>query len=80
MIGMLLGEMEVKEIQYVLKREMDEIIFDLEDHRIDRIVKNAMEERYKVLYSLFKRISTHRECIRYMRPRQKRNKNNFNNC
>lgn len=80
MIGMLLGEMEVKEIQYLLKREMDEIIFDLEDHRIDHIVKNAMEERYKVLYSLFKRISTNKECIRYMRPRQKGSKNNYKKC
>jgi 6-phosphogluconate dehydrogenase (decarboxylating) len=80
MIGMLLGEMEVKEIQYLLKREMDEIIFDLEDRHIDRIVKNAMEERYKVLYSLFKRISTHKECLRYMRPRQKERKNNYKKC
>lgn len=71
MLGMLLGEMEVKEIQYLLKREMDEIIFDLDDHRIDVLVKNAMEERYKILFSLFKRISTHKDCIRYMRPRQK---------
>nr|WP_295975296.1 hypothetical protein [uncultured Bacillus sp.] len=74
MIGMMLEEMEVKEIQYLLKREMDEIIFDLEDHRIDMLVKNAMEERYKVLFSLFKRISPHKDCLRYMRRKQKKNK------
>jgi hypothetical protein len=71
MLGMLLGEMEVKEIQYLLKREMDEIIFDLEDQRIDVLVKSAMEERYKILFSLFRRISTQKDCIRYMRPRLK---------
>ncbi|WP_370221908.1 hypothetical protein [Cytobacillus sp.] len=51
MIGMLLNQKELKEMEYLIKREMDEILFDLKDDRIDHIVKRAMEERYKILFS-----------------------------
>ena len=39
MIGLLINEKEIKEIEYLIKREMDEILFDLKDERIDHIVK-----------------------------------------
>jgi hypothetical protein len=65
MIGMLINEKEVKEMQYLIKREMDEILFDLQDDRIDHIVKRAMEERYKILFSLFKRVAEPKECLMY---------------
>lgn len=67
MLGMLINEKEVKEVQYLLKREMDEILFDLEDERIDQLVKRAMEERYRILFGLFKRVASSKECLRYMR-------------
>ncbi|MDQ0156953.1 hypothetical protein J2S07_003278 [Robertmurraya andreesenii] len=66
-LGMLINDKEVKEIQYLIKREMDEILFDLEDERIDHIVKRAMEERYKILFTLFKRVAPTNECLRYIR-------------
>ncbi len=66
-LGMMINEMEVKEIQYLIKREMDEILFDLDDERIDHIVKRAMEERYKILFSLFKRVAPTEECLTYLR-------------
>lgn len=71
MIGLLLNEMEIKEMQYLLKREMDEILFDLKDERIDLIVKRGMEERYKHLFTLFKRVAAPKDCLRYMRSTQK---------
>jgi hypothetical protein len=75
MLGMLVNEKEVKEIQYLIKREMDEILFDLKDERIDHIVKRAMEERYKILFLLFKRVASPNECFKYMRKqRRKANK------
>ncbi|MBS4193319.1 hypothetical protein KHA94_24865 [Bacillus sp. FJAT-49705] len=67
MIGLLINDMEQKEMQYLIKREMDEILFDLKDERIDHIVKRAMEERYKILFSLFKRVASPNECLKYMR-------------
>lgn len=70
MIGILINEKEVKELEYLIKREMDEILFDLKDKRIDHIVKRAMEERYKILFALFKRVASPRECLKYMLIRQ----------
>ncbi len=71
---MLINQKELKEMQYLIKREMDEILFDLKDDRIDHIVKRAMEERYKILFSLFKRVAAPNECLKYMLNRQKKEK------
>ncbi|WP_077620260.1 hypothetical protein [Bacillus sinesaloumensis] len=70
MIGLLVDQKEVKELEYLLKREMDEILFDVEDSRIDHIVKRAMEERYQILFRLFKRIADPSECSRYIRSKK----------
>jgi len=67
MIGLLINEREIKEMEYLIKREMDEILFDLKDGRIDHIVKRAMEERYKILFTLFRRVASPNECLKYMR-------------
>ncbi|TYS84391.1 hypothetical protein [Rossellomorea aquimaris] len=67
MLGLMINDREKQEIEYLLKREMDEILFDLKDSRIDHIVKRAMEERYKILFSLFKRFASHKECLKYMK-------------
>jgi hypothetical protein len=72
MIGILLSEKETQEMQYLIKREMDEILFDLKDDRIDHIVKRAMDERYKILFTLFKRVASPNECLRYMRRKKTR--------
>jgi hypothetical protein len=72
MIGFLLSEKEIKEMDYLIKREMDEILFDLTDDRIDHVAKRAMEERYKILFSLFRRIAPPCDCLRYMRKEKKR--------
>ncbi len=64
---MLINSREKQEVEYLLKREMDEILFDLKDSRIDHIVKRAMEERYKILFSLFRRVASPKECLKYMK-------------
>lgn len=71
MFGFLINEKEVKEMEYLIKREMDEILFDLKDERIDHIVKRAMEERYKILFTLFRRVASPNECLKYMRSGRK---------
>ncbi|PGZ98923.1 hypothetical protein COE51_10625 [Bacillus pseudomycoides] len=69
MIGLLITEQEQRELEYVLKRELDELLFDFADKRIHRIVKRTMEERYKLLFTLFTRIASPEDCTRYMRKR-----------
>lgn len=71
MIGFLINDKEIKEMEYLIKREMDEILFDLRDERIDHIVKRAMEERYKVLFTLFRRVASPNECLKYIRKDRK---------
>jgi hypothetical protein len=71
MFGLLINDKEVKEMEYLIKREMDEILFDLRDDRIDHIVKRAMEERYKVLFTLFRRVASPHDCLKYMRRGKK---------
>lgn len=73
MLGLLISEKEGLEMQYLLKREMDEILFDLEDERIDHVIKRAMEERYKILFNLFKRLASSNECLKYMRSSKNKN-------
>ncbi|MFD1708846.1 hypothetical protein ACFSCZ_19405 [Siminovitchia sediminis] len=68
MHGMLISEQEKEEIVYLLKREMDEILFDLRNEHIEKMVKEAMEDRYKTLFSLFKRVASHKECMKYIFP------------
>lgn len=67
MIGLLINKKEVEELMYLLKREMDEILFDFSDERINPMVKRGMEERYRILFSLFKRIAPPKDCIPYIR-------------
>ncbi|MFF2290231.1 hypothetical protein ACWFPQ_27340 [Peribacillus butanolivorans] len=76
MLGLLINEKEKKELEYLLKREMDEILFDLQDDRIDCIVKRAINEKYNILFRLFKRLSTEKECLIYMRVKTNLNEKN----
>ncbi|MDG4657905.1 hypothetical protein P6P90_12815 [Ectobacillus antri] len=69
MLGLILTEKEMKEIEYLLKREMDEILFDFEDERIDYVVKRSMEERYAILFQLFSRITAPVDRVQYIRKR-----------
>ncbi|MCP8617992.1 hypothetical protein [Salirhabdus salicampi] len=66
MIGMMINDMEKKELEYLLKREMEEILHDLNNRHIDHVVKRAMRERYQLLFRLFKRVAGSSDCLRYM--------------
>ncbi|QHE50730.1 hypothetical protein [Pontibacillus sp. HMF3514] len=71
MLGLMINEIEQKEIEYLLKREMEELLLDLSDSRIDHIVKRAMEERYQILYNLFRRFVSEKESLKYIPPKRK---------
>lgn len=71
MIGMIVNFKEVQELEYLLKREMDELLYDFEDSRIDAVVKRAMEERYDILFNLYRRIAPPVDCVKYLRQKKK---------
>ncbi|MGG3909762.1 hypothetical protein [Peribacillus simplex] len=75
MLGLLINDKEKMELEYLLKREMDEILFDLQDDRIDHLVKRN-KEKYNILFRLFKRVSTEEECLMYMRVKTNLTKGN----
>ncbi|MCM2677642.1 hypothetical protein NDM98_20825 [Shouchella plakortidis] len=65
MFGVMLHAKEAQEIEYLLKREMEEILLDLSDPRIDDIVKRVMREKYHVIYGLYKRFVSPKDRIKY---------------
>ncbi|MFD2627652.1 hypothetical protein [Oceanobacillus kapialis] len=69
MLGLLINEMEQKEVEYLLRRELEELLLDLEDHRIDHMVKRSMRERYHLLFQLFRRVASEKEILKYMPKR-----------
>ncbi|WP_100406033.1 hypothetical protein [Bacillus solitudinis] len=66
MLGFMLNKKEVKEMEYMLKREMEELLLDLSDPRIDSVVKRAMEDKYKIIYGISKRFVSPKDRMRYM--------------
>lgn len=72
LLGIMVNEKEAKELEYLIKRELEEILFELDDERIGKHIKRSMEERYKILFRLFKRVAPENECIKYIRSSKKR--------
>nr|WP_246593635.1 hypothetical protein [Evansella tamaricis] len=66
----MLNGKEAQEMEYLLKRELEELLLDLSDSRIDGIVKRAMEERYQMIFKLYKRFTPQKEYMQYVRQRQ----------
>jgi len=73
MLGFIINDMERKEMEYVVKRVLEEILMDLEDERIDDVVKEAMCDRYQVLFKLLQRVVSEQECLKYMLNTRKYN-------
>jgi hypothetical protein len=69
MIGFLFNERECRELDYVLRKELDEMLFDLNDKRIDTDIKTAIESRYKVIFRMYARLASPKEISRYARNR-----------
>ncbi|WP_053217583.1 hypothetical protein [Virgibacillus senegalensis] len=66
MLGMLVDERERKEMEYLIKRELEELILDMQDKRIDPLVRRAMKERYRILFRLFRKVAEDKECRKYI--------------
>jgi hypothetical protein len=69
MLGLLINEMEQKELEYLIKRELEELLLDLDDSRIDPLVKKSMKDRYHKLFQLLLRVANKEDCLRYMPAR-----------
>ncbi|MBP1977676.1 hypothetical protein J2Z47_005958 [Cohnella thailandensis] len=65
MLGMMFTDKECKEFDYLLRKEMDEMLLDMSDRRLDGPVKEAISKRYKTIFRMYARIAPPRELSRY---------------
>ncbi len=72
MLGLLFNERECKELDYVLRKELDEMLFDLKDLRIEGDIKTAIESRYKVIFRMYARLASPKDLSKYARNRSMR--------
>lgn len=70
LLGFLFSPKECQELEYLLRRELEEMLLDLGDKRIDGIVKRAMEERYQILFRMYARFAPPSELSKYVRRRK----------
>jgi len=69
MLGLLINDKEQVELVYVIERELEELLLDLDDHRIDLVVKESMKDRYKLLFQLYQRVANEEDVRKYI-PRK----------
>jgi hypothetical protein len=69
MLGFMMNGKEVQELEYLLKKELEELLLDLGDYRIDGLVRRAMEERYKIVFKMYGRFVSPKELSKYIRKK-----------
>lgn len=70
MLGFLFNERECKELEYMLRKDLDEMLLDLSDKRIDGALRKAIEDRYHIVFKMYSRLGNNRELSKYARNRQ----------
>lgn len=69
MLGVLFNERECRELDYVLRKEMDEMLFDLNDRKMGMEMRDAIESRYSVIFRMYARLASPKELSKYARKR-----------
>ena len=72
MLGFIFNERECRELDYVLRKELDEMLFELNDKKIHKEVKSAIEQRYNIIFRMYARLASPKELSRYARNRMYR--------
>lgn len=67
MLGMLFNEKECKELDYVLRKELDEMLLDMSDTRLDQDIRYAIALRYKTVFRMYARFAPAKELSKYAR-------------
>jgi hypothetical protein len=65
MLGMMFTDKECRELAYMLRKELDEMLLDIGDRRLDGPVKEAITKRYKIIFRMYARLASPRELSRY---------------
>jgi hypothetical protein len=67
MLGMLFNDKECKELDYVIRKELDEMLMDLDDKRLDQDIRQSIAKRYKVVFHMYARFAPPKELSKYVR-------------
>ena len=70
MIGMMFNDMECKEFGYVLRKELDEMLFDLSDKRLDQNMRISISKRYQTIFQMYARVAPPKELSKYVRDKR----------
>lgn len=70
MLGFLFNDRECRELEYMLRKDLDEMLLDLTDSRIDGPLRKAIEERYHIVFKMYSRFGSSKELSKYIRNRQ----------
>lgn len=65
MLGILFTDKECRELDYVLRKELDEMLLDLHDSRLDAEIKNSIAKRYRIVFRMYARMASPKELSRY---------------
>ena len=65
MLGILFDDKECKELNYLLRKELDEMLYDLRDGRMDGHIKQAIKSRYKIVFRMYAKLATPKELSKY---------------
>ncbi|TSJ60757.1 hypothetical protein FPQ10_12680 [Allobacillus sp. SKP2-8] len=65
MLGLLINEKEQKELEYLLKKEMDELLFEVTCDDFNAEIKNSIKKRYITLFNVYKRFANQNELVNY---------------
>lgn len=67
MLGMMFNDKECKELDYVLRKELDEMLLDMGDQRLDQDIRDAIAKRYKTVFRMYARFAPSKELSKYAR-------------
>jgi hypothetical protein len=51
----------------MLRKELDEMLFDLSDNRLDSDVRQAISRRYRTVFRMYARIASPKDLSKYAR-------------
>lgn len=65
MLGMLFTDKECRELGYMLRKELDEMLLDLSDRKLEATIKESIVKRYKIIFRIYARIASPKDLSRY---------------
>lgn len=71
MLGFLFNDRECRELDYLLRKELDEMIYDLRDQQLNEDLKSAIESRYRVIFRMYARLASPNEISKYARNKNR---------